>query len=50
MNLLLLLPIYKILFQIKNNNEDESFRLLISQSESLAESHRLKIVKAHSMI
>lgn len=45
-----LLPIFKILLQIKNNNEDESFRNLIAQSESLAQSHRLKIVKAHAMI
>jgi hypothetical protein len=45
-----LLPIFKILVQIKNNNEDESFRFLIAQSEPLADSHRLKIVQAHAMI
>lgn len=45
-----LLPIFKILIQIKNNNEDESFRFLIGQSEPLADGHRLKIVQAHAMI
>jgi hypothetical protein len=30
MNLMALLPIFKILFQIQKNNEDESYRNLIS--------------------
>jgi len=50
MNLMALLPIFKILFQIQKNNEDDSYRNLISRSEMLAEGHRLKIVKAHSII
>ena len=45
-----LLPIFKILVQIKNNNEDESYRNLVSQSDSLAQSHRIKIIKAHVLI
>lgn len=45
-----LLPILKILVQIQSNKEDLNFVLLMSQSQALADSHRLKIVKAHALI